>query len=173
MSNVKERNLQRMAEHMSHVDELALVVLKGHLLLDEHLEGIIKGFVFHPSYLEDANLRFGQKVAVARSMSLDEYTNRVWDLILAINGLRNELSHSLTSARRQQRFERVKTLYLEINTETTAEDRAAPDYQVASYAVALALGFLGSFEEEVVRFRDWVGTLDRVVNPHRHKASGS
>ena len=46
---------------MKHIDELALVVLKGHLLLEEQLERILGKFLFHPEYLEGANLRLRKR----------------------------------------------------------------------------------------------------------------
>ena len=169
MSDIHNLNLKQLAKQMRYVDELTMVVLKGHLVLEEQLERILATFVFHPNYLEDANLRFAQRVAIAQSMSLDEYANQMWDLIIAINALRNELAHTLNSEKRLKKFERVKSLYFTINTETTEEDRNSHDHEVVTYAVALALGFLGSFEEELIRFKEWVNRFDRVVNPHRHK----
>jgi hypothetical protein len=101
-------------------------------------------------------------------MSLDEQANSMWDLLLAVNALRNELAHALHPEKRQSKFARVKSLYIAETDVSAAEGDACPDHELAAYAIALILGFLGSFEEEVVRFKDWVSTLDRVVNPHRH-----
>jgi hypothetical protein len=170
MSEVHDRNLKRLTDQMRHIDELALVVLKGHLVLEEQLERILSKFLFHPEYLEKANLRFAQKVALARSISLDEQANSIWELLLAVNALRNELAHALHPEKRQRKFDRVKSLYIAERDASASEVGGCPDHELAVYAVALILGFLGSFEEEVVRFRDWVSTLDRVVNPHRHES---
>jgi hypothetical protein len=171
MSDVHDRNLKQLTDQMRHIDELALVVLKGHLVLEEQLERILGKFLFHPEYLEEANLRFAQKVALARSMSLDEQANSMWELLLAMNGLRNELAHALHSEKRQRRFDRVKSLYMAESDASAAEVVGCTDHELAANAIALILGFLGSFEEEVVRFKDWVSTLDRIVNPHRHKSA--
>jgi hypothetical protein len=45
------------------------VVLKGHLLIEEALDGIISNFVFHSERIGEARLSFAQKVNLARSMS--------------------------------------------------------------------------------------------------------
>jgi uncharacterized Rmd1/YagE family protein len=169
MSGVHERNLERFTEQMSQVDALALVVLKGHLLLEEQLERILGTFVFHPEHLEAARLSFAQKVSLARSISLDEHENSMWELILAVNAMRNELAHALHSEKREKRFERLKALYMAENDVSAEEANALETHIVASFAVALAIGFLGSFEEEIVRFKDYVKSLDQVVNPHRHE----
>jgi hypothetical protein len=49
------------------------------------------------------------------------------------------------------------------------EANAFEEHVLASFVIALGLGFLVSFEEEVVRFKRLVNDLDIVVNPHRHK----
>src|SRR4051812_28326134 len=111
MSDVSIRNTERLSEQMRHIDELALVVLKGHLVLEEQLQRILDTFLFHPEYLDSARFHFAQKVYLARTMSLDEHANPMWDLILAINALRNDLAHALDSVKRQQKLDRVKELY--------------------------------------------------------------
>ena len=166
--NVKDRNLTRFTEQMQHVDELAVTVLKGHLVLEEQLDRIVSKFLFHPKHLDAANLRFHQKAKVAQCMSLDEHDNSVWELLLAINSLRNHLAHSLEPEKRQQRFDRVKTMFDSEHDSSGIETAQMRDHEIVAFAVAMVLGFLSSFEEEVERYRDWVATLDKVVNPHRH-----
>ena len=170
--SVQDRNLAQFFKHMQHVDELALTVLKGHLVLEEQLDRIVSKFLFHPEHLGAANLRFYQKVKVAQCMSLDEHDNSVWELLLSINSLRNHLAHSLEPEKRDQKLDRVKTLFASERDDATTDTSQMRDHEIVALAMAMVLGFLGSFEEEVERFRYWVGTLDSVVNPHRHKPDG-
>jgi hypothetical protein len=165
--------IERFAEHLSKVDELTLVVLKGHLLLEESLDKIITTFVFHPEQLADAWLTFAQRVAIARSMSLDEFGNTMWELILAINALRNDLAHSLNSPRRLNRLARVKELYFRecVDLPDIEHDRLLKDQHIISLALALSYGFLEGFQKEVNRFKEWVSLLDRTVNRHRYPRS--
>jgi hypothetical protein len=169
MSPLAKKKIKKLVENFRHVDKLTLVILKGHLVIEEQLERIIATFAFHPAYIEEANLRFGQKIAVARSISLDESGNPLWELIVAINALRNELAHALTNEKRQQKLARVKNLYFAANTANAKKDKKRADHEVAAFAVALCLGFLVTFQEEAIRFREQIDILDRVVNPHRHK----
>jgi hypothetical protein len=148
---------------------LALIVVKGHLVLEEQLERILGTFVLHREHLEAARLSFAQKVSLARSVSLDEHKNSIWELILAVNALRNELAHALNSEKRNTKFDRLKSLYMAANDVSADESAALEQHVLASFAIALSVGFLGSFEEEVVRFKHWVDSLDYVVNPHRHE----
>lgn len=62
-------------------DDAALVVLKGHLVIEERLTVVIEKFVFHPEHLEQVRLTFAHKLALARSLSLDEDKNSMWSLI--------------------------------------------------------------------------------------------
>jgi hypothetical protein len=173
-------NAKRIAEaiesfktHLGSIDELSLVVLKGHLIIEEYLERIISRFVFHADKLESARFTFAQKVAIARSISLDEYDNSMWELILAINALRNDLAHTLVSPKRE-----AKTNHLLDLLKKECEDSAFGAREVGegaparvTEAIAMCVGFLNTFDEEIERFRDWVDGMDKIVNPHRHKDS--
>lgn len=161
---------ERFAKHLGELDEMTQIVLKGHLVLEVGLDEILKHFVFNPTLLDRSNLRFYQKIQLARAFSLDESDNNVWDLIEAINSLRNQLAHSLDEDRRRPKVERVKDLYFGMYEAVSDEETQLPDYLIVSFAVALCNGFLGSFHAEAERFRTMVDTLDFVVNPHRHKA---
>lgn len=48
-------------------------------------------------------------------------------------------------------------------------DHEGDDTIMLAGVIALCLGFVHAMEQEVERFRDYVGVMDRVVNPHRHK----
>ena len=48
---------RRIEEQFRHVDETALVVLKGHLLIEEALDAIISRFGHHAAFVEEARLR--------------------------------------------------------------------------------------------------------------------
>ncbi len=93
------------------IDRVALVTLKGHLVIEEALMAIIDTFVFHPEELDATNLTSHAKVALARSLFLDENKNSMWELLLALNTLRNEMAHAIDSPKRAHRTNRVKALY--------------------------------------------------------------
>lgn len=161
---------EKFKEHFDHVDAIAQVVLKGHLLIEESLDTILSKFVFHPEHLQNANLRFVQKMELARSISMDEKNNEMWELAMAINILRNELSHSLKSEKRHQKTQRIIDLYLKLseNVEYTEQHKHESEERVLILAASYILGFLSSFEAEVDRFKSLVGALDVALNPHHH-----
>lgn len=166
---------KKFEEHFSTVDATAQIVLKGHLLIEEALDSILGKFVFHSECLESANLRFAQKIDLARSVSLDDHNNEMWELVRAINSLRNELSHSLKSEKRQQKANRVIELYLKLldNPETAKHHADQSEEDVLMWAVSFFLGFLSAFEAEVERFKKFISALDQVANPYRHQKSTS
>ena len=61
-------------------------------------------------------------------MSLDEAENSLWEIVIAINALRNELAHALATEKRQRKLDRVKELYLAaVSHEDFDDDERLPD----------------------------------------------
>ncbi len=170
METAAKEILAKLEEHLRYVDESALVILKGHLVIEEALNEIIRTFVFHSEQLEGARISYAQKVALARSMSLDEHNNEMWQLVLAVNSLRNELAHALTSPKRVTKTKALIDLHKKLRGSTTVADGSeVPEHVLLSFAVTYALGFLSGFIEEVRRFRSMLDGMDKFVNPHRYK----
>ena len=170
METAAKEILARLEEHLRYVDESVLVILKGHLVIEEALSEIISTFVFHGEHLEGARITFAQKVAIARSMSLDEHNNEMWQLVLAINSLRNELAHALHSPKRVAKTTALIELHKKLKGSTaTSNGNEVPEHVLLSFAVSFSLGFLSGFIEEVRRFKSMLDGMDRVVNPHRYK----
>lgn len=163
--------LARVQAVFGTVDDTVVVVLKGHLLVEEMLDAIIGTFVFHSDYLKAANLRFAQKLQIARSMSLDEHDNGMWEIAIRLNSLRNELAHALNSEKRQQKTQALIDAYFAEATEAEhmALVRDQEETVILAFAASYFLGFLRTFRAEVQRFREFIDGVDAVVNPHRHR----
>jgi hypothetical protein len=156
-----------MIEHLA-LDRAALTVLKGHLVIEEKITAAIETFVFHPELLDDSRLTFAHKLVLARSMSLDEDNNSMWDLISKLNTLRNRLAHSLKGEPRARAMTAVRDAYTR-ERGGKLEDWENDDELLLLGVLSMCLGFLDSFEQEVERFKDYVNHIDRVINPHRHR----
>ena len=159
---------QRFREEMERVDELAHVLLKGHLLIEEALTRILEQYVFHREHLGEARLTFNQKMHLARSLCLRKCAFGEWDLIAAINSLRNELAHRLQSPEREKRFSRVKAIYLrEIEQfgELVEVVKGQTDANVLMNSMAHCTGFLATFEADSKALRGMIHALDRNLNP--------
>ena len=85
----------RYMEHMPDADDLTLVILKGHLLVEELLDRILSTIVCSPDVLVDARFTFFQKASLAKALYWGDATDAHWDLLIKLNHLRNDLAHSL------------------------------------------------------------------------------
>jgi hypothetical protein len=135
--------LNRVREHFGYVDETALIVLKGHLLVEESLDSIISKFVFHPEFLEMANLGFAQKVSIARALNLTEHENEIWEIATKLNSLRNEIAHGLNSPKRAKKTKAVIDLYLRLSADMpdSGKLKEQPEHVLVSFAVVVSLVF--------------------------------
>lgn len=174
MSDTFDAMQKRVQEVFGAFDETALIILKGHLLVEETLDEIIQRFVFHAEFVEAANLRFAQKLQIARSMSLDEHENTMWEIGARLNTLRNELAHSLESDRRAKKTKALVDAYVQEakNDPHFAEVQKQDEHVILANAVVYFIGFLGSFKNEVERFRTVVDSMDAILNSHRHAKGG-
>jgi hypothetical protein len=128
--------------------------------------------VFHSEHLRDARLSFAQKVHVARSYALRKNSNSIWNLILEINSLRNEIAHRLEAERRRTKMLRLRELCRAKMTEELYRGiDAAGDEAVVTTAYAMCLGFLADFEHDTRALRGYIDALDTVRNPERERMS--
>lgn len=73
-----------------------MIVLKGHLLLEEQIDELLGALLENSRALEPANLRFHQKVCVLRAVSSARTGyQRYWIAIEKLNSMRNQLAHRL------------------------------------------------------------------------------
>jgi len=94
---------ERAGKLLDNLTDGTLLVLKGHLLIEEILYNEVSARLAHPEFLDKANLRFYQLLHLARAIfelpTADEKRNKridiMWDGIEALNTLRNRLSHRL------------------------------------------------------------------------------
>jgi hypothetical protein len=160
-------SIDRFKQEMESVDEVAHVLLKGHLLVEEALSAVIDQYVFHREALEEARLTFVQKVHVARALCLRKQTLGEWELILAINALRNDMAHRLNSPLRHKKLARVKELYVReaANFAGLEEIKSGPESVLVLYACGHVAGFLATFLADSKIFRSLVHAMDRTMNP--------
>ncbi len=85
----------RYDKHMPDTDDLSLIVLKGHLLIEEMLIDIRDKLLPQAEYLDSVNIRFNQLLHIIRSAIESKHDHKSWDLIIGFNRLRNKLIHNL------------------------------------------------------------------------------
>lgn len=153
---------------MESVDEVAHVLLKGHLLLEEALSAVIDQYVFHREHLTEARLSFAQKMHLAKALCLRKNGFGEWELIAALNSLRNNLAHRLKSDERQKKLAQVKEIYFReaAGFERILGLRKEQDPVILFNACAHCAGFLSTFLADSRGFRQMIHAMDRGMNPN-------
>lgn len=159
--------IKRFEHEMGAVDEMVHVLLKGHLLLEEALALIVDQLAFHREHVDNARLSFAQKTHIARSVCLRKNTLGEWELIAAINALRNDLAHRLNSPDRERRLGKVKELYFREAAGFPRLDsvKRLPDHELVFGACAHCAGFLATCAADLRALREAIHTMDRELNP--------
>jgi len=89
----------RFFEHLPDTDDLSLMVLKGHLLIEEQLNELISIKCISPECLEKARLTFNQKIHILKALYGKEIMTdsdyQLWVALESLNSIRNKLSHNL------------------------------------------------------------------------------
>ena len=90
-----DKKTERYGELMPATDDVALVVLKGHLIIEEMLFEIAANHCSDPEELKKAKLSFAQVLHVTRALIKLPPHQRRWEAIALLNTLRNSLVHNL------------------------------------------------------------------------------
>lgn len=91
-----EKKFDRFASLLPVIEDTTLIVLKGHLLIEEMLNDILYNSSALPKYIDEAKLSFYQKVMIARSFDpKGDASNELWRSLEVLNSLRNQLAHHL------------------------------------------------------------------------------
>jgi hypothetical protein len=154
------RHVFRYDDHMPHTDDLALIVLKGHLLIEEVLVELARLALPQPQYLDEARLRFHQLACVVRAV-VPRKSNDCWQLVFSLNALRNDLVHNLEPPKLHARLLELFKVYeqaqhFEGMTVDKSADGSLEDAERLRHVVVDCMQFLRSliFEYENRAERD-------------------
>jgi hypothetical protein len=91
-----EKRLDRFVSLLPIIEDATLIVLKGHLLIEEMLNDILYNSIALSKYIDEAKLSFYQKIMIARSLDpKGDASNGPWESLVSLNSLRNQLAHHL------------------------------------------------------------------------------
>jgi hypothetical protein len=102
---LQSQAVERMASLMPSQDDLTLVVIRGHLLVEEQLWSALKAHVHHPQAIEDAQLRFPQLLQIVKAVSAKPVPELVVAAALKLNALRNAFAHQLEPKKLQEKVD--------------------------------------------------------------------
>ena len=140
---------EQYKEHFPATEDLALIILKGHLLIEQQITALISHYCHSPTHVPDIRLSFSQKVSLSRALltvSLPEY---FWKVVDIINRLRNDLAHSLKPPKLQQHLQEAKKVAIEIakmKNSTTSPSKLKTDEIVIVYLISYTHGLLSGID---------------------------
>jgi hypothetical protein len=99
--------------HMPKLDsDLAVVVLKGHLLIEQKIREFISERMLSPEALNDARLSSYQAFCLAEALTLPNAEPKsLWSILRKLNTLRNKLAHNVDPPGIQERVEEIISQY--------------------------------------------------------------
>ena len=87
---------KHLLAHLPIVKDPTLVILRGHLLLEELLDEVLKAWLKDPSVLADTRLTFHQKLKLSKGIISGSRDGFTWKPLDLLNQLRNRISHKLS-----------------------------------------------------------------------------
>jgi len=167
------KRAKELALYFNKIDPFVDVTLKAHLKIESLLDDIIDMFVFNSEFIFKARLTFSQKIKLARSISLDNSKDAIWDIIILINKIRNDAVHDIKLEKKDKYIKKLDLFMNKERKDRQIKDEWAEytDSEKLGLTTSLCIGFLNKFKEEVMRFKDVVSDVDKIMNPHRHNDS--
>jgi len=91
--NTQQDRTDRFQRLMPKTTDLTLIILKGHLLIEEQFNDFLDRYPIYPRALDDARLTFAQKLRIVRAFCILPGDSVGWRLADELNKLRNKISH--------------------------------------------------------------------------------
>jgi hypothetical protein len=88
-------SLVTFLRHFPRTDDATLIILKGHLLLEEEINNLLHEMLPNPEALDGLQINFFTKTQFARALIKNEALDTILDAAEKLNRLRNRLAHNL------------------------------------------------------------------------------
>jgi hypothetical protein len=107
------QGLSRFAKHLPAEEDLPieLVVLRGHLLVEEELREVVRAKFLEPRAYDLRETKYSTLLRLAHAVYGDAIPEWKWRVAHEVNVLRNLLAHHLEDETVEPRIERVLSLY--------------------------------------------------------------
>lgn len=93
-NNLSEQFAARLVKHMPKTSDHVLIILKGHLLIEEIITESLYLLMHNPNIYFKTNPSFHVKVCLLRALTpFIEILN--WETVLQLNKIRNKIAHHL------------------------------------------------------------------------------
>lgn len=100
MREITERQLLAFARFLAalpHGEETELVLLKGHILIEEQVRVLINHRLRNPVALREANARLEchQAIQLAKAFFPPDFQPKLWIAVAKLNTMRNDIAHNI------------------------------------------------------------------------------
>lgn len=133
----KHDDMSRIRKHMPDGEDITLIILKAHLLVEELLDEIIGEYCRNKQALKNVQISFSVKLKLAEALSGRDDLSHGWKMVEKLNSLRNALAHSLEHPLEKRRLDGFLSLYYEHPGKTskisTSEDLRSAIYLLFVY----------------------------------------
>jgi hypothetical protein len=130
-------------------------------VLERDINTIIRHIFFHPERILDDPFvfNFDRKVRLVRAMSRNANEHPNWDVVTALNALRNTIVHH-SYEDRQAKIDRLRELCLKTaKLEKHEKEHGSGYMEVVTFAFALGTAFLAHIEEDLENLRQNIDGL--------------
>lgn len=120
--------------------DMHMVLLRGHLLIEEALQSFIEQMVPNKAPLVRARLSFSQRLAVAEALHPDRdrfSLGWIWSSIKALNGIRNKMVHNIAPAKLDDELDAFM-LAIEQRLPLPIKPGQGPEYRKAKCGMMLS-----------------------------------
>jgi hypothetical protein len=138
-------------KHFAGLTDMTLIVLKGHLLVEQLLTALLLHHYHTPAEVGEAGLRFYQKVALVKAIVSPSFPDECWKMVKLINEMRNDFAHNLEPTKLKQHLQKVCAI-------AETHRKAAPnefqfvfdtDEGRVKFLISFCIGFLSSVDSVI------------------------
>jgi hypothetical protein len=149
--------VHQLSEQIPKVNDVTLVVIKGHLVVERCLYSILSANMNYPKYLEEAKLSFAQLLNLVKATSKLPLHQETFDGIKKLNSLRNHLAHNLPN---QETYKKIECFINSVGIKIEGHTSHAQQIWDQVYSLLGSISILISVEELLCTGKDKVGILD-------------
>lgn len=148
-----EEDYQRMMRAITEINEVELIILKLHLLIEMELDAFIKTMSFSPEALP-SRLRFADKLSLTRAFTFGNASSQAWPVLRAFNELRNDQSHKLHSQTWQEKYEKLIKCAVDRNPDLKDKLSKLDEKNTIIYIAARMFGYLRAINFSAEKFKN-------------------
>lgn len=92
----KEQLEYRSFVNLDQYNDMEIILLKGHLILEQHLNCFIVSHKVNADHLNKVNLTYSKTLEMARAMEFGHFIEEHYKCLKEINRIRNKIAHEIS-----------------------------------------------------------------------------